>query len=89
MLGWDDWSPYPNDAMVISTALRDGNFDWVTSTQKWQSTASSLPDSLYMKVKPAFFGKNSFPWVDPTTGATYTLPAKARFDAGTPNVVAE
>ena len=29
-----------------------------------------------------------WPWVDPTTGATYTLPAKARYDAGTPYTVA-
>jgi len=31
--------------------------------------------------KPAFFGSNPWPWVDPSTGAVYTLPAKARFDA--------
>jgi len=28
------------------------------------------------------------PWVDPSNGATYMLPAKARLDAGTPNAVA-
>ena len=31
--------------------------------------------------KPAFFGSNPWPWVDPNTGAVQTLPAKARFDA--------
>ena len=45
------------------------------------------PDSLYMPGKPAFFGANTWPWVNPNAGATYTLPAKARFDAGTPNTV--
>ena len=37
--------------------------------------------------KPTFFGANPWPWVDPTTGNLSTLPAKARFDAGTPNTV--
>src|SRR5262249_28508128 len=36
---------------------------------------------------PAFFGSNTWPWVDPTTGTIATLPAKARYDAGTPNQV--
>ena len=38
-------------------------------------------------VQPAFFGDNTWPWVDPINGATYTLPAKARYDNGTPNIV--
>jgi hypothetical protein len=42
---------------------------------------------LYLSSKPAFFGSNPWPWVDPTTGTVQTLPAKARFDAGTPNQV--
>jgi selenocysteine lyase/cysteine desulfurase len=46
-----------------------------------------LSDSLYLTSKPAFMGSNPWPWVDPTTGTTYTVPAKARFDAGTPNTV--
>lgn len=48
---------------------------------------SILPPSLYLTIKPSFFGSNPWPWVDPTTGRTYTLPAKARFDANTPNLV--
>ena len=46
-----------------------------------------LPNSLYLSSRPAFFGSHPWPWVDPFTGITYTLPAKARYDAGTPNVV--
>jgi hypothetical protein len=40
---------------------------------------------LYLSGKPAFFGSYTWPWVDPT-GSTqlYILPAKARYDAGTP-----
>jgi hypothetical protein len=75
---------------------RQGNFDWVTQSQIWYasyggsgttSTGSpmTLPNSLYLTSKPAFFGTMTWPWVDPSTGTVYTLPAKARWDAGTPN----
>ena len=35
----------------------------------------TIPNSFYLTSKPAFFGKKQWPWVDPTTGAIYTLPA--------------
>jgi hypothetical protein len=46
------------------------------------SGAQTLPASLYLSSKPAFFGTDTWPWVD-HTGSTklYTLPARARFDA--------
>lgn len=88
LLGWNDVSPYTVDTKVSSTAIRDGNWDWYLGKQTWLTgTQGTLPDSLYLTSKPAFFGSNPWPWVDPTTGATYTLPAKARYDAGTPNDV--
>ncbi|MFT3916899.1 MAG: hypothetical protein QM704_23290 [Anaeromyxobacteraceae bacterium] len=89
LLGWDDKNPYHEDTKVFDTAIRDGNWDWLRSTQAWHTAGSSrtLPNSLYRTSKPDFFGANPWPWVDPTTGTTYTLPAKARYDAGTPNVV--
>jgi len=73
------------DPKVLSTVIRDGNFDYVTNQVRWDNGAQSLPTSLYLSGKPAFFGNNPWPWVDPT-GATrlHTLPAKARFEAGTP-----
>jgi hypothetical protein len=76
----------PTDPKVVSTTLRDGNYDYVTNSVKWDSTPQAIPNSLYLISKPAFFGNNPWPWVDPT-GATklHTLPARARFDAGTPN----
>ncbi len=90
LLGWDDWAPYPTDAQVRATTIRHGNFDYVTNSVKWDPSISNqtLPSSLYLSAKPAFFSSGSgyvWPWVDPT-GSTklYTLPAKARFDAGTP-----
>ena len=77
---------------TYKTILRDGNWDWVTRSQRWHGiggaagsgTPKTLPDSLYLAKKPAFFGSSPWPWVDPTTGTVYTLPAKARFEAGTP-----
>jgi hypothetical protein len=77
------------DAQVPATTLRDGNWDWYTQTIRWHGiggaprsgTPRPIPDSLYLGSKPAFFGSNAWPWVDPFTGAVQTLPAKARFDA--------
>jgi hypothetical protein len=80
--------------------VRDGNWDWVTQKQLWLGLGGSLeygaapgagpatlPNSFYLTSAPAFFGSNTWPWVDPSTGTTHTLPAKHRFDSGTPNVL--
>jgi hypothetical protein len=90
MLGWDDVSPHPVDAKVAATAIRHGNFDYLTNTVNWDPTITNhtLPNSLYLTQKPAFFNAGSgytWPWVDPVgTPQLYRLPAKARYDAGTP-----
>jgi hypothetical protein len=78
------------DAVALSRTLRDGNYDYLTTSQRWHGiggdpgdgTPATLPDSLYLDSKPAFFGSETWPWVEPG-GSTklYTLPAKARFDA--------
>jgi hypothetical protein len=96
--GWDDLSPYPVDPVVMQTTIRDGNFDYLTNQVHWHGLggngASSgltppvnalLPNSMYMAGKPAFFGTFAWPWVDPMGATkTFALPAKARYDAGTP-----
>ncbi len=72
---------------------REGNWDWVTSSQTWtEQSAGALPNSAYMPnaggSPPAFWGGNTWPWVVPSTGLVLTLPAKARYDAwvlGGPN----
>jgi hypothetical protein len=88
MLGWNDISPYTEDPNVAATAIRDGNWDSFLAQQTWLTgTSAPLPNSLYLACKPAFMGSNTWPWVDPTTGTTHVLPAKARYDAGTPNTV--
>jgi hypothetical protein len=87
-LGYDPerWQMYA-DPMTLSTVIRDGNWDFVTNSVHWHNTPAgfTIPDSLYLTSKPAFFGSNPWPWVDPSTGTIYTLPAKARYEAGTPN----
>ena len=75
------------DALVLARTYRHGNYDYATNTVVWDlsSTARTLPASLYLSQKPAFFGTNPWPWVDPTAstdaGRLGVLPAKARFDA--------
>ncbi len=89
-IGYWDQAPTQLDAKVGETMIRDGNFDYVTRSVHWHHTpgfSGRLPDSLYLKQKPAFFGDAAWPWVDPLDGAkaVHVLPAKARYDAGNPN----
>jgi hypothetical protein len=77
----ENWNAVP-DPNVLTTVLRDGNFDYVTNSVHWTNPAQPLPASLYLSSKPAFFGANPWPWVDPIGATkTATLPARARFDA--------
>ncbi len=86
MLGWDK----PTDGKVAATTLRHGNFDYLTNTVNWDPSVTSrtLPNSLYLSRRPAFFnGGSGYTWpsVDPVEATKlHTLPAKARYDAGTP-----
>jgi hypothetical protein len=88
-VGYDATNQWTQQAEqgALTTVIRDGNYDFLTNSQHWHNTPGgfAIPSSLYLNSKPAFFGTNVWPWVDPTTGAMHTLPAKARYDAGTPN----
>lgn len=92
MLGWDAYKPFPTDEKVAATTIRHGNFDYVTKSVKWDPSlaARELPNSLYLSKRPTFFdvGRGyAWPWVDPVGPAKlHVLPAKARYDAGTPFV---
>jgi hypothetical protein len=66
---------------------RDGNWDNVSNGVVWATAPRTIPPSFYLTGKPAFFGASTWPWVEPTTGTVHALPAKARYDAGTPNSV--
>ena len=97
MTGWTyEWSNAPSiwklgydpthweqaaDPKVISTTIRDGNFDYLTNQVRWDRAPETLPPSLYLRAKPAFFGSAPWPWVDPTgTTKLGVLPARRRFD---------
>jgi hypothetical protein len=90
--------PYMN-GVSGSYIFRHGNYDYVTSSVQWDPNTlnHTLPDSFYLSGKPSFFGAGTsctypWPWVTPT-GSQHIqtnscggsgLPAKARYDAGTP-----
>lgn len=89
---------YTNSSAYI---FRHGNYDYVTAgIADWSSGYTrTLPNSLYLYSAPSFFSAGasctySWPWVTPTSSPYIQanscsgpgLPAKARFDAGTPFV---
>jgi hypothetical protein len=80
---------------------KHGNYDYVNASIADYATGFSqaMPNSYYAGAKPAFFGPGAsctypWPWVTPAGGSQIQtnscsgsgLPAKARFDAGTPFV---
>jgi len=81
------WGQAP-DPKVRSTVVREGNFDYLTNSVRWDHEPKALPNSLYLTSKPAFFGDLPWPWVDPT-GATkvFTLPAQVKFNSMVPSGV--
>lgn len=81
--GW--WSMHPA-ASVLNTTFRYGNYDFIQNAQSWYGTSPvPMPSSLYLTNKPAFFGSNTWPFVDPLNGTINTLPAFARYPS-TPNI---
>lgn len=88
MLGWFDISPQGYDPNVAATAIREGNFDYLTNAIHWTSNDGphQLPPSLYLTSKPDFFGDAAWPWVTPDRldQQVFTLPAKARYDSAYP-----
>ena len=73
------------DATAVGSALRDGNFDYLTNILLWNGAPKTLPASFYLTAKPAFFGALTWPWVTPEgTTKSFTLPAKSRFVSGNP-----
>ena len=87
-LGWDSCNG-ATDPEVSATAIIDGNYDYVLKKIKWASrdTSHILPNSLYLSSEPAFFEAGSgytWPPFDPIHGVVNTLPATARYNAGTP-----
>jgi len=87
----------PNVASGPRAILRDGNWDYATSSVHWDSAATTLPNSMYgLSSAPPFFscGATAFAWPPwnpsspavtcPSNPGSNCLPAKARFDANQP-----
>jgi hypothetical protein len=72
------------DSQSRSTALLQGNYDYVTDgVAVWDDADHSLPASLYYNSKPAFLGGCAWPAFGPdVTGQIKTLPAKERATGG-------
>ena len=55
-LGYDPerWTMQP-DPQVLSTVIRDGNYDFLTNSQRWHNTPGRfvMPNSMYLTSKPA------------------------------------
>ena len=90
--------PYLNAANG-SYIFRHGDYDYVNGKiANWTSGYSqTLPNSFYLSANPTFFSAGAsctypWPWVTPTGSSQIQsnsckgpgLPAKARYDAGTP-----
>jgi parallel beta-helix repeat protein len=83
-----------SDTAVFPTMLRHGNYDFYSTSQKWcgdtnepgcqgsTGTDHTLPDSLYLASKPAWFGSVTYPPVNPTAGTAADIPAKVFYDTG-------
>jgi hypothetical protein len=100
LLGYTDDQRYPHTthdpkadftfSTPPGTTIATGNYDYLNNAVSWDPNNSDhlLPKSLYLSHEPAFFSAGSsytWPWVNPTgSPQLYTLPAKARYDAGTP-----
>jgi hypothetical protein len=76
---------------TVQTITRTANWDWYTRAMHCYGTGGTtdlgcsgvtVPNSFYLTSKPAFFGSQTWPWLDPTTGTTYILPAKYCFEHG-------
>ncbi|MFL6117523.1 MAG: pectate lyase, partial [Catenulispora sp.] len=101
MICWQNNDSTGDGGKCLSTQLRDGNFDYATGKVHWHGIGGSgagngltppanatLPASMYLPAKPAFFGTRTWPWADgsnPANPLPGQLPARVRYDAGTPN----
>lgn len=70
------------DTRVLATTFRHGNFDFTNNAvADWQGGYdATLPASLYLAAKPAWFGSLAWPAIGPDVPRlTNRIPAQARF----------
>jgi hypothetical protein len=75
-----------DDPEVAATLLRHGNYDYVNNDTIWDPDIAvrTLPQSLYLDAKPAWFGDVPWPPIGPdVAGLVQKLPAQLRFESMT------
>ena len=88
MVCWQNNDNVGDGGKCQSTLLRDGDYNYVTKEVHWHGVGgtgvnngltapanSTLPASMYLTSKPAFFGSNPWPWVD-GSNATNPVPGQ-------------
>jgi hypothetical protein len=81
----DDGSSASANSRVYATALIHGNVTIADNAIGWNSSIAdhSLPPSLYLTGKPAWFGSVPWPPLGPdVAGFTNKIPAQLRFEGG-------
>jgi hypothetical protein len=76
--------PDADDPNVAATLLRHGNYDYVNTDTIWdpEIEEQTLPPSLYLSAKPAWFGDVPWPPIGPDVPTlTEKIPAQLRFEA--------
>jgi hypothetical protein len=79
----------PDDAKVAATLIRTGNWEGTTNAVQWDPniTDHTIPDSLYLTSKPAWFGALAWPPFTPERSGfnpanINKIPAQVRFENG-------
>lgn len=70
------------DIAVEGSAIRHGNFDYTTDSTIWDSSIAdhSLPDSLYLSARPAWWGSLAWPAIGPDRSPMVGhIPAERRY----------
>jgi hypothetical protein len=79
------------DAVTPDTILRWGNYDYASAAVRWEASeiptdatvpgTHTLPASLYLAAKPAWFGDAAWPPIGPDVAGYVTpIPAVTCFD---------
>ena len=69
-IGFGGGDNAPTDQGAVNSLFRDGNYDYATNSVHWNKEAQTLPSSLYLCSKPAFFGGYTWPWADGSNATT-------------------
>lgn len=71
------------DPLTLATIIRHGNFDFVRNQIEWDNSISlrTIPNSLYLKSKPEWFGSLAWPAIGPDLSPPNgIIPAQWRYE---------